>query len=216
METIKDLGKYTFPCLLANSVKKFGKRPAVALVGQKEITYNEEDDYKKFLAEKDDSSLVKPEKVLIPRITPRKKEIISYKNKDVPDELLEARSFQNRHIPTIMQEKDKEALLEKIIEYGMVIEFRAFMNDLRNSNMIMSNQYTLLTYATKNKQYEIMKYLIHIGADVNKRDDKLDTPLNIAVRNNDMDAVQILINAKNFEDKIIKYKVPLSLGNKCE
>lgn len=41
METIKDLGKYTFPCLLANSVKKFGKRPALALVGQKEITYNE-------------------------------------------------------------------------------------------------------------------------------------------------------------------------------
>ena len=41
METIKDLGKYTFPCLLANSVKKFGKRPALALVGQKEITYDE-------------------------------------------------------------------------------------------------------------------------------------------------------------------------------
>ena len=41
METIKDLGKYTFPCLLANSVKKFGKRPALALVGQKEITYKE-------------------------------------------------------------------------------------------------------------------------------------------------------------------------------
>ncbi|MCR5698424.1 MAG: AMP-binding protein [Treponemataceae bacterium] len=41
METIKDLGKYTFPCLLANSVKKFGKRPALALVGQKEFTYSE-------------------------------------------------------------------------------------------------------------------------------------------------------------------------------
>ena len=32
METIKDLGKYTFPCLLANSVKKFADRPAVAQV----------------------------------------------------------------------------------------------------------------------------------------------------------------------------------------
>ena len=41
VETIKDLGKYTFPCLLANSVKKFGNRPALALVGQKEFTYNE-------------------------------------------------------------------------------------------------------------------------------------------------------------------------------
>ncbi|MCI5606741.1 MAG: long-chain fatty acid--CoA ligase, partial [Spirochaetia bacterium] len=41
METIKDLGKYTFPCLLANSVKKFADRPAVAQVGQKEFTYSE-------------------------------------------------------------------------------------------------------------------------------------------------------------------------------
>ncbi|MGP1588104.1 MAG: AMP-binding protein [Treponemataceae bacterium] len=41
METIKDLKKYTFPHLLANSVKKFGKRSALALVGQKEISYEE-------------------------------------------------------------------------------------------------------------------------------------------------------------------------------
>lgn len=161
----------------------------------KEIKYDEEEEYKKFLEEKNDSALVKPEKIFIPNIVPRKKEIISYKNKDVPEELLEARSFQNRHIPLIMQDKDRQAMLEKIIEYGMMTEFRAFMNDLRDSNMIMSNQYSLLTYATKNKQYDIMKYLIHIGADVNKRDDRLDTPLNIAVQNNDMNAVRILINA---------------------
>jgi len=41
METIKDLGKYTFPALLANSVKKFGDRPALALVGQEPFTYEE-------------------------------------------------------------------------------------------------------------------------------------------------------------------------------
>ncbi len=41
MELIEDLGKYTFKALLKNSVKKFGERPALALVGQKEITYNE-------------------------------------------------------------------------------------------------------------------------------------------------------------------------------
>ncbi len=41
MELIEDLGKYTFKALLKNSIKKFGSRPALALVGQKEITYNE-------------------------------------------------------------------------------------------------------------------------------------------------------------------------------
>ena len=41
METIKDLGSYTFPALLENSVKKFGDRPALALVGKKPFTYKQ-------------------------------------------------------------------------------------------------------------------------------------------------------------------------------
>lgn len=41
METIKDLGKYTFPALLTNSVKKFSERPALAIAGQEPCTYLE-------------------------------------------------------------------------------------------------------------------------------------------------------------------------------
>jgi long-chain acyl-CoA synthetase len=41
METINDLGSYTFPALLANSLKKFGDRPAVAFASGKPITYAE-------------------------------------------------------------------------------------------------------------------------------------------------------------------------------
>ena len=41
METIKDLGAYTFPALLENSVRKFGERPALALVGKEPYTYNQ-------------------------------------------------------------------------------------------------------------------------------------------------------------------------------
>lgn len=42
METIDDLGQYTFPALLNNSVKKFGDRPALtyALKDEEPITYN--------------------------------------------------------------------------------------------------------------------------------------------------------------------------------
>ncbi|MCR4743520.1 MAG: AMP-binding protein [Treponema sp.] len=39
METIDDLGKFTFPALLNNSIKKFGERPAVTLVGGSPYTY---------------------------------------------------------------------------------------------------------------------------------------------------------------------------------
>ncbi len=41
METIKDLGSYTFPALLANSVRKFADRPALALVGKLPLTYRQ-------------------------------------------------------------------------------------------------------------------------------------------------------------------------------
>lgn len=167
----------------------------------KKIDYMEDEAYQKFLNEKELSSLVKPEKIFVPNIKPRAKEMVVYKQ-DVAKELLEPRSFQNRHIPKIMQKKDSDDVLEKVIEYGMMPEFRAYMNELRDSNTVMSNQYTLLTYATKHKQYPIMKYLIHIGANVNKRDDRLDTPLGIAVQNNDMEAVKILLNANANPDMV--------------
>lgn len=41
METINDLGSFTFPALLKNSIKKFSDRPALALVGGTPITYGE-------------------------------------------------------------------------------------------------------------------------------------------------------------------------------
>ncbi|MCQ2584958.1 MAG: AMP-binding protein, partial [Treponema sp.] len=43
METIADLGQYTFPALLKNSVTKFGDRPALtyALKDEEPITYSQ-------------------------------------------------------------------------------------------------------------------------------------------------------------------------------
>lgn len=41
METIEDLGKYTFQALLKNSINKFADRPALAIVGQPEISYHD-------------------------------------------------------------------------------------------------------------------------------------------------------------------------------
>jgi ankyrin repeat protein len=128
-------------------------------------------------------------------IIPKEKNIVSYRSGSVPSELLESRSFQNRHIPKVMTNKDRANLLEKIIEYGMIAELRAVMLELRDANSVMENQYTLLTYATKHKQYDIMNYLIHIGANPSKRDERLDTPLIVAVKNNDLNAVKILMNA---------------------
>jgi len=41
LETIKDLGKYTFPAMFANSIKKFASCNACTLVGQTPLTYKQ-------------------------------------------------------------------------------------------------------------------------------------------------------------------------------
>ncbi len=41
METIQDLGAYTFPALLQNTMKKFADRPALSLVNGEPITYTQ-------------------------------------------------------------------------------------------------------------------------------------------------------------------------------
>ncbi len=41
MQTIQELGSYTFQAMLANSIKRFGTRPALSFVSETPLTYNE-------------------------------------------------------------------------------------------------------------------------------------------------------------------------------
>lgn len=181
---------------------------------QEDLNYQEDEEYAKFLDDKDLDKLTKPEKILVPLLIPREKKLSTFKTQEVPQELLDSRSFQNRHIPAIMQNEEKRALLEKIIEYGMLPELKAFMKEETiDANGIMANQYTLLTYATKYRQYKIIQYLIYKGGDVNKRDERLETPLLIAVENNDLDGVKLLANSNaNLNKKDIAKRTPLVLA----
>lgn len=181
---------------------------------EEDVKYLEDEDYQKFLNDKEIETLLRPEKIIIPVITPKEKVISNFKTQKVPNELLEPRSFENRHIPKIMQNKEKENILYKVVEYGLIEDLKAIIReeDL-DINSMLSNQYTLLTYATKFKQYDIMKYLIHKGADVNKRDDRLDTPLLIAIRNNDLQAVDLLTQSNaNLEKIDVMKRTPLILA----
>ena len=162
---------------------------------EKELTYHEDEEYEKFFNdEKNKNNLKLEDKISVPNIKPKPKEVIMYRQ-IVPNELLENRSFQNRHIPKILKQEDNEDALEKIIQYGMLNELKAYILYYNNANYIMSNSYSLLTYATKYKQYKLMKYLIHVGADVNKTNNMAETPLMVAVKNNDINAIDILIRS---------------------
>ena len=41
MQTINELGTYTFQAMLENSIKRFGARPALSFVSGEPISYNE-------------------------------------------------------------------------------------------------------------------------------------------------------------------------------
>ena len=144
------------------------------------------------------------------KIIPIKKSIISYRTKDTPPQLLADRSFQNRHIPKITQENEKEEIFELVIKNGMMPEFRAFINEIDDINKILQNQYNIMTLATKYKQHDMMKYLIQNGIDINRRDGRLNNPLIIAVQNNDLEAVKILNDANaNLDIVDILKRTPL-------
>lgn len=144
------------------------------------------------------------------KIIPVKKSIISYRTKNTPPQLLANRSFQNRHIPKITQENEKEKILEIVIKNGMMSEFRAFINEIDDINKILQNQYNLMTLSTKYKQHDMMKYLIQNGIDINRRDGRLNNPLIIAVQNNDLEAVKILNDANaNLDIVDILKRTPL-------
>ena len=166
------------------------------------LEYTEDEEYNKFLEEKNQkqSAIIMDEDILdnnekFANIKPVKKTIISYRTKDIPNELLSKRSFQNRHIPKITKENEKEEILKKVIEYGMMPEFRAFVNEMEDINQPLQNQYNLMTFVVKNRQYDMMKYLIYNGVDVNRRDKRLNNPVIIAVQNNDIEALKILNDA---------------------
>lgn len=183
------------------------------------IEYTEDEDYIKFLEQKNKEEIkifnTKNEDFMdynnkFTKIIPVKKSIISYRTKDTPPQLLANRSFQNRHIPKITQENEKEKILEIVIKNGMMSEFRAFINEIDDINKILQNQYNLMTLSTKYKQHEMMKYLIHSGIDINRRDGRLNNPLIIAVQNNDLEAVKILNDANaNLDIVDILKRTPL-------
>ena len=183
------------------------------------IEYQEDEEYNKFLKAQNnkvvDNTVKTNDEIMdydskFAKIIPVKKTIIDFRTKDIPSELLANRSFQNRHIPKITQEQEKENVLENVIKNGMMSEFRAFINDINDINEDLQNQYNLMTLVTKYKQYEMMKYLIHNGVDINRRDARLNNPLIIAVQNNDLEAVKILNSANaNLDIVDILKRTPL-------
>jgi hypothetical protein len=175
-----------------------------------EKKYKESDEYKKFLSERELRAINEKEKIIIPKVTPKKKTFISYEVSKHPKEMLAPRSDMNKHISKLSMSSDIEKVLLQTIDYEMMPEFIALLKYIGTPNYMLQSGFTLLTYSVKYKKYKIVKYLLNNEVDVNKEDSRQETPIIIAVKNNDIVATEILIKNNVDLDKVdILKKTPL-------
>lgn len=128
-------------------------------------------------------------------IIPREKTKRRFVEEDVPSELVRTmRSLDNRHIPLILSDEDLIEIAFDAIQEGDTTKLRSIVKDLKDPNIINKQSgETALTYATKYKSHNIMKFLIFYGADLDIGNYKSDSPLHIAVNNNDEYALDLLL-----------------------
>jgi hypothetical protein len=173
--------------------------------------YLEDGDYSAFLSEREIKQLSERERIIVPIVVPRKKNFVSYEVNRFPEEILSRRRSEiNKHIPTLTMSSDIEKMVIGLIDSGDLKNFRALIDKTSNLNQILTSQYALLTYSTQNKKYEIMRYLIFSGADINQKDNKFETALTTAIKNNDTVATKILVDAgANLNDVDVLKRTPL-------
>ncbi len=142
----------------------------------------------------------------IPVVYLAEKNIISFDNTDIPNELLTyKRSTENRHIPTIMSTADMQEIAIKAIENNNLSVLRGVIEQTKDPDFLIDRNRTLLNFAIESKKYILARYLIYSGASINRLDNKLNNPLHVSVINHSSDIADLLmengvdINAQNID-----------------
>jgi len=154
--------------------------------------YTEDTEFKAYLTAEEimDLKLNEEEKKSdIPLIRPRKKIRHTFINKDVPPELIsEKRSYDNRHVPVIMNNEDIQNMAKEAINNNDLEKLRAIVEEFKNPDLSLNDYKTILNYATSLKRHRIMTYLIYNGADIN-----LYSPVFASIENGDIKGLRILL-----------------------
>jgi hypothetical protein len=172
-----------------------------------EIIFLTDEEKLELLLEARDEMLEEREKEFV--IIPREKIKRRFVQENVPAALVSTdRSLDNRHIPIILSDDDLIEIAFDAIQENDSTKLRSIVRDLKDPNIIHKQSgETALTYATKYRSHAIMKFLIYYGADLNIGNYKSDSPLHIAVNNNDEYALDLLlgrsadINVGNVDEK---------------
>jgi hypothetical protein len=171
-----------------------------------EIIFLTDEEKLELLLEARDEMLEEKEKEFV--IVPREKRTRRFVQENVPAELVSTdRSVDNRHIPMVLSDDDLIEIAFDAIQNNDSTKLRSIIKDLRDPNIIHKQSgETALTYATKYKSHAIMKFLLYYGADLNIGNYKSNSPLHIAVNNNDEYALDLLLERS----------ADMNVGDACE
>lgn len=150
----------------------------------------------------------------IPILYVEEKNIINFNTSDIPEELLTyKRSEENKHIPTIILNKDLQNIAIKAIEQNNLSVLRGVIEQTKDPDFFIDKNRTLLAFAIESQKYILVRYLIYSGASINKTDNKLNNPLHISILNHNEEIVNLLIeNGVNIDAQNIDGDTPLMLS----
>ncbi|ORX50363.1 ankyrin [Piromyces finnis] len=122
----------------------------------------------------------------------------SIEEKEIYDELFKHGAYFSSNLITKKTFFEKiiknNELKQSIIKYGVLIE---------NVEKKIFKKYNSLTFAIISNKITFLKSLLELGADPNEKDDDQNIPLIIAIKNNNLEAIKLLIeyNANYIEDE---------------
>ena len=163
------------------------------------------DEYKNLVTNQTNISKVDVNKESdIPVIGIQEKNLVNFDTSDIPQELLAyKRTEQNKHIPTIMSNKDFQQIAISAVEENNLAVLRGVVEQTKDPDFLVDNNRTLLSLAIGAKNYLLSRYLIYSGASINRVDKNKNNPLHISVINYSKDISDLLmengvdINAQN-------------------
>ncbi|MDR1498864.1 MAG: ankyrin repeat domain-containing protein [Rickettsiales bacterium] len=130
----------------------------------------------------------------IPVLHTKEKSIVNYQTSNIPQELLTyKRSEENKHIPTIILNRDLQDIAMKAIEQNNLSVLRGVIEQTKDPDFYVDSNRTLLFFAIESQKYILVRYLIYSGASINKTDIRYNNPLHISILNHNKEIVKLLV-----------------------
>ncbi|MDR0571518.1 MAG: ankyrin repeat domain-containing protein [Rickettsiales bacterium] len=152
----------------------------------------------------------------LPKVLTIPKRLDNFATSDIPPEILSyTRSEENRHIPIVLRNEDLFAISRQAVFENNLALLRSIIEKIQDPDFLVDNRYTLLSLSINNKRFDLVKFLVFNGANVNRRDLEGNSPLHSAILTRDRRIIDFLIkNGAELDLQNANGETPLMLATK--